>query len=210
MFRSSAATPGEVGLDHGLRAVAAVVDVDPRAEAGAPCASPARVQTSPNSSSICAPHPLEVREGIPRGAFGLGYTRSRPLRRPPLDAPPSGLRIRRPRGPPRSGRRTPRFAHLRTHSSSSSSETWVSSTRLTSRPLGVLARLLRGQVPALAGALRARQRRLDDQQVGVPARTRPACSFGRAVGAVGDPAASVRRGDVDRERLGEVRHASRT
>ena len=70
--------------------------------------------------------------------------------------------------------------------------------------LGVLAGLRGGQVPADAGALGPRQRRLDDQQVGV-AGDLDHLLAGAGVGAVGELAAALAR-DVDREGVDEVRH----
>ena len=69
--------------------------------------------------------------------------------------------------------------------------------------LGVLARLLGREMTAHPGALRARQRRLDDQQVGVAGDLDDLLA-GPGVGAVGDVAA-VLRADPDGERLDEVR-----
>ena len=64
------------------------------------------------------------------------------------------------------------------------------------RAPAVLAGLARGQVAALAGALGARQRRLDQQQVGV-ARELDQLVVGAAVGAVGEPPPPL-RGELDR------------
>ena len=70
-------------------------------------------------------------------------------------------------GPPKAS-----DASVRAQSASSSSEMCVSTSRLRARLARVLAGLARGQVAALAGALGARQRRLDQQQVARRARSR--------------------------------------
>ena len=85
---------------------------------------------------------------------------------------------------------------------SSSSEKWVSTSRLRPRPRAVLARLGRGQVPAVAVALGARQRRLDQQQVGVAGELAQLV-VGRAVGAEREPRAAL--GELDRVARDEVR-----
>ena len=66
---------------------------------------------------------------------------------------------------------------------------WVITTRFAPASLGVLARLLRGEVAAQAGALRARQGSLDDQQVGVAGDLDDLVARA-GVGAVGDLAAA--------------------
>ena len=67
----------------------------------------------------------------------------------------------------------------------------------------MLAGLARGQMPAVAVALGTRQRRLDQQHVGV-ARELDELLVGAAVGAVGEPAAVA--GELDREGGDVVRH----
>ena len=69
---------------------------------------------------------------------------------------------------------------------------WVITTRFAPASLGVLAGLLGGQVAAHAGALGPRQRRLDQQQVGVAGDLDDLLA-GAGVGAVGELAGAVRR-----------------
>src|SRR5581483_8965100 len=56
------------------------------------------------------------------------------------------------------------------------------------RPATVVARLIWGEVPALASALGTRQRGLDEQQISF-ARKPDEVLVGRAVGTVGEPGA---------------------
>ena len=67
---------------------------------------------------------------------------------------------------------------------------WVSTTRRGAGAAGVVAGLLRGQVAADPGALRARQGRLDEQQVGVAGGVDQLLA-GPAVGAEGEPARAL-------------------
>ena len=122
-------TPGELGLDHGPRLVAAVVDVDPGREArlGAPdgrghCSA----NGSPSSSSISR----HMRSKLTRRSrWRAMRTNASSAARISRAASALRPRTRRRRARPRPAPPKPRAPSSRAHSASSSSEMWVSTTR---------------------------------------------------------------------------------
>ena len=113
---------------------------------------------------------------------------------------------RRPRGPSRPAPPNAFSASSRAQSSPSSSEKWVSRTRCAPARRACSPASAGRDVAARALALGPRQRGLDHEQVGVAREVDDVVGRG-VVGAVGDAAAAVGAGDLDR--VGRRRSAGR-
>ncbi len=154
--------PGELGVDDRARRIVGVEDVDGGAEAGAPRGEPDAAEHVAEQLVHLAAHPLEVREEIALA----GHDRAAyPLHggAPARDSHLVDGALARELDRPANARR----ASASARSPSSSSEMCVSTSRRALQRGGVLAGLAGRQVPARAVALGPRQRRLEEQQVGV-------------------------------------------